>query len=312
MSEEELSAGYSNLKSGFVAIIGRPNAGKSTLLNKIMGQKLAITSNKAQTTRKRIRAVLTADKGQIVFTDTPGIHKAASKLGQYMSQTVKNAVSDVDLILYLVEPHVPIRREDQDIIKTLSKESIPVILGINKIDMLKKGELMNVISIYEKAAPFAEVYPFSARSGQGVEKLLCALYDHLPYGPFYYDPEEYTDQTERMLAAEIIREKSLHALRDEIPHGIAVVIESMKMRPDKNICDIDASIICERDSHKGIIIGKGGSMLKKIGTNARFEIEKMLDCQVNLQMRVKVRKDWKDNPGLLRSLGYIEEEDNDY
>jgi GTP-binding protein Era len=307
---DDLNNSNNNLKSGFVTMIGRPNVGKSTLLNYIMGQKLAITSNKPQTTRKRIRAVLTEeDKGQIVFLDTPGIHKSKSKLGNYMSGIVKNAVSDVDVIIWLVEPRLPIHREDKEIAKVLENADKPIILGINKIDMIKKDVLKEVLDSYQNLAPFAEIYPFSARNGKGIEQLMGAIYSRLPYGPFYYDPEEYTDQTERELVCEIIREKSLHALRDEIPHGIAVTVESMKERKDKPIVDIEATIICEEDSHKGIIIGKGGAMLKKIGTNARFEIERMLDMKANIQIHVKVKKDWRDNIGVLRSLGYTEDED---
>lgn len=300
----------SNLKSGFVTMVGRPNVGKSTLLNYIMGQKLAITSNKPQTTRKKIRAVLTEeDKGQIVFLDTPGIHKSKSKLGNYMSQVVKGAVSDVDVVIWLVEPKLPIHKEDKEIAKVLEKVDKPVILGVNKIDMIKKDVLQEVLSAYQSLAPYASIYPFSARSGKGIDLLMEGLYERLPYGPFYYDPEEYTDQTERQLVCEIIREKSLHALRDEIPHGIAVTVESMKERKNKPIVDIEATIICEKDSHKGIIIGKGGAMLKKIGSNARFEIERMLDMKANLQIHVKVKKDWRDNIGVLKSLGYTEDEE---
>jgi GTP-binding protein Era len=300
----------SNLKSGFVTMVGRPNVGKSTLLNYIMGQKLAITSNKPQTTRKKIRAVLTEeDKGQIVFLDTPGIHKSKSKLGNYMSQVVKGAVSDVDVVIWLVEPKLPIHKEDKEIVKALENIDKPVILGVNKIDMVKKDVLKDVLDAYQNLAPFADVYPFSARSGKGIQQLMDAIYDRLPYGPFYYDPEEYTDQTERQLVCETIREKSLHALRDEIPHGIAVTVESMKERKNKPIVDIEATIICEKDSHKGIIIGKGGAMLKKIGSNARFEIERMLDMKANLQIHVKVKKDWRDNIGVLKSLGYTEDEE---
>ncbi len=296
------------LKSGFVTMVGKPNVGKSTLLNRIMGQKLAITSNKPQTTRKKIRAVYTEDdRGQIVFIDTPGIHKSSTKLGEYMENIVAKAIENVDVIIWLVPPKVPMSKSDYNIKKTLEKVNKPVILGINKIDMVKKTQMLKILKFFGEQCDFATICPFSARTGNGIKELLDNIFKMLPYGPFYYDKEEYTDQTERGLVSEIIREKSLHALRDEIPHGIAVTVEYMRERKDKPIYDIDATIFCERDSHKGIIIGKGGQMLKKIGINARYEIEKMLDMKVNLKIRVKVKKDWKENISFLKDLGYMDD-----
>lgn len=294
------------LKSGFVSMVGKPNVGKSTLLNCIMGQKLAITSKRPQTTRNVIRAVYTKDDvGQIVFLDTPGIHRGTTKLGKYMENVVKKAVKDVDVIIWLVIPKTYMSREDIEIKKTLSKINKPIIVGINKIDMVKKVDLPKIIEFYQnECKSFASVIAFSARNGENIDTFLDKVFSLLPYGPFYYDKEEYTDQTERGLVSEIIREKSLHALRDEIPHGIAVMVSYMRERSDKPIYDIEATIICERDSHKGIIIGKKGQMIKKIGINSRFEIEKMLDMKVNLKLFVKVKKDWKENSLFLKDLGY--------
>ena len=295
-----------NFKSGFVTLIGRPNVGKSTLMNHLIGQKIAITSNKPQTTRNRIQTVYTEEeKGQIIFLDTPGIHKAKNKLGEYMVNVAEHTLNEVDVILWLVEPTDYIGAGEQHIIEMLKKTNTPVILVINKADTLaKKDEMLTYIDTYRKVYDFAEIVPASALRGQNTDLIIDLIFKYLPYGPMFYDEDTVTDQPERQIVAELIREKALHALNEEIPHGIAVTIESMKDRKRQNIVDIDATIICERDSHKGIIIGKGGAMLKKIGTNARFEIERLLDCKVNLKLWVKVKKDWRDSDILIKNFGY--------
>lgn len=291
-------------KSGFATLIGRPNVGKSTLMNQIIGQKIAITSNKPQTTRNRIQTVYTSKEGQIVFLDTPGIHKAKNKLGEYMVNTAIKTWSEVDVILWLVEPETFIRAGERQIAGQLGSVKTPVILVINKIDMIKREELFAVIDAYRKIYDFAEIVPVSARSGDNTDTLLSCIFQYLPYGPAFYDEDTVTDQPMRQIVSEIIREKSLYLLKDEIPHGIAVTIEKMKERKKGAIMDIEAVIICEKDSHKGIIIGKQGAMLKKIGSTARYELEKMLELQVNLQLWVKVRKEWRDNELLLKNYGY--------
>ena len=271
-------------KSGFVTLIGRPNVGKSTLMNCIIGQKIAITSNKPQTTRNRIQTVYTSEEGQIVFLDTPGIHKAKNKLGDYMVTVAEKTLSEVDVILWLVEPSN----------------------FINKIDTVKKEQLLEYIDIYRKEYDFAEIVPVSALKAENIKELLKCIMKYLPYGPAFYDEDTVTDQPVRQIVAELIREKTLRLLSDEIPHGVAVSIESMKYK--KNIVDIEATIFCERDSHKGIIIGKNGAMLKKIGSAARRDIEDLLEKQANLQLWVKVKKDWRDSDFLLKNFGYQEKD----
>ena len=295
-----------NFKSGFVTIIGRPNVGKSTLMNHLIGQKIAITSNKSQTTRNRIQTVYTdPEVGQIVFLDTPGIHQAKNKLGEYMVNVAEHTMKDVDVILWLVEPSDYIGGGDRHIIDQLKKTTTPVILVINKIDSVDRDSVFGVIEAYSKLYDFAEVVPLSALRGQNCPVLLEQIFKYLPYGPAYYDEDVVTDQPQRQIVAEIIREKALHALNEEVPHGIAVSIDQMKWREGKpGIYDIDATIVCERDSHKGIIIGKGGAMLKKIGSNARFECERMLEAKVNLKLWVKVKKDWRDSDFMLKNFGY--------
>ena len=294
-------------KSGFVTLIGRPNVGKSTLMNYLIGQKIAITSNKPQTTRNRIQTVLTTEEGQIVFVDTPGIHKAKNKLGEYMVNVAERTLNEVDVVLWLVEPSTFIGAGEKHIAEQLGRVNTPVVLVINKVDMVKKEEVLTFIDTYRKIYDFAAIVPVSARSGENTEELVKVIMKFLPYGPQFYDEDTITDQPERQIVAELIREKALHALSDEIPHGIAVAIDSMKYR--KKIVDIDATIICERDSHKGIIIGKQGARLKKIGSTARFEIEKMLDLKVNLKLWVKVKKDWRDSDFLIKNFGYNKEEE---
>lgn len=299
-----------NLKSGFVTLIGRPNVGKSTLMNRLIGQKIAITSKKPQTTRNRIQTVYTdMEKGQIIFLDTPGIHKAKNKLGEYMVNTAERTLHEVDVILWLVEPANFIGAGERHILEKLKKTNTPVILIINKTDTVKKEKILSYIDTYRKEYEFEEIVPLSALRGENTDILIDLIFKYLPYGPMFYDEDTVTDQPERQIVAEIIREKSLHALNEEIPHGIAVTIERMKERENGSIIDIDATIICERDSHKGIIIGKGGGMLKKIGTNARFEIERLLECQINLKLWVKVKKDWRDSDFLIKNFGYREEEE---
>lgn len=295
-----------DFKSGFVTLIGRPNVGKSTLMNYLIGQKIAITSNKPQTTRNRIQTVLTTDEGQIVFVDTPGIHKAKNKLGEYMVNVAEKTLNEVDVVLWLVEPTTFIGASEQHIAKQLQRVKTPVILVINKVDSVKREEILPAIAAYKDIYDFADIVPVSARSGDNTDELLRVIMKYLPYGPQFYDEDTVTDQPERQIVAELIREKALHSLQDEIPHGIAVAIDRMKMQ--NKVMHIDATIICERDSHKGIIIGKQGSMLKKIGSTARYEIERMLDCKVNLKLWVKVKKDWRDSEFLMKNFGYREEE----
>ena len=294
------------IKTGFVSLIGRPNVGKSTLMNCIIGQKIAITSNKPQTTRNRIQTVYTSEEGQIVFLDTPGIHKAKNKLGDYMVTVAEKTLSEVDVILWLVEPSNFIGAGERHIIEQLKKGKTPVILVINKIDTVKKEQLLEYIDTYRKEYDFAEIVPVSALKAENIKELLKCIMKYLPYGPAFYDEDTVTDQPVRQIVAELIREKTLRLLSDEIPHGVAVSIESMKYK--KNIVDIEATIFCERDSHKGIIIGKNGAMLKKIGSMARRDIEELLEKQANLQLWVKVKKDWRDSDFLLKNFGYQEKD----
>lgn len=297
-------------KSGFVTIIGRPNVGKSTLMNRLIGQKIAITSNKPQTTRNRIQTVYTEPgRGQIVFLDTPGIHKAKNKLGEYMVNVAERTLNEVDVVLWLVEPGNFIGAGEQHIIEQLQKVKTPVILVINKVDTVEKDKVLEYIDTYRKVYDFAEIIPTSALRGNNMEDVTESIFKYLNPGPQFYDEDTVTDQPERAICAEIIREKALHALNDEVPHGIAVSIERMHERNGKagSIMDIDATIVCERDSHKGIVIGKQGAMLKKIGTNARFEMERLLDTKVNLKLWVKVKKDWRDNDFLIKNFGYRDE-----
>ena len=352
-------------KSGFVALIGRTNVGKSTLMNRLIGQKIAITSNKPQTTRTKIRTILTTDEGQAVFLDTPGIHKAKTKLGEYMVNTAERTVAEADLILWLIEPSDYIGTGDMHIAEVLGRKKtkdtgntdkgsaeksgtqisggkdtkgknnknaskgiisndeedeeinisdIPKVLVINKTDTISKEKLAELINRYKDLCDFDEVVPISALKGYNEDVLKKVIFDLLPEGPMYYDEDELTDQPERQIVAELIREKALKLLDDEIPHGIAVAIEKMKERPSNNMgadpfYDIEASIVCERESHKGIIIGKQGAMIKKIGTAARLEAEALLGCRINLKLFVKVKKDWRDSAFLLKNYGFDIETD---
>ena len=291
-------------KSGFVALIGRPNVGKSTLMNHIIGQKIAITSNKPQTTRNKIQTVYTDERGQIIFLDTPGIHKAKNKLGEYMVNVAERTLKDVDVILWLVEASDYIGAGEQHILEVLSEIKKPVILAINKMDALKnQDEVLLIMEKFSKLRDFTEIVPVSALKGVNTGELLKVLYQYLPEGPLYYDEDTVTDQPMRQIAAELIREKALRLLKDEIPHGIAVEIDKMSTRKG-GLTDIEATIVCERDSHKGIVIGKGGAMLKRIGTAARKDIEDMMEGQVNLKLWVKVRKEWRDSDIQMKIFGY--------
>ena len=290
--------------SGFVSLVGRPNVGKSTLLNCLIGEKIAIISNRPQTTRNKITSILTKEDFQCVFLDTPGIHKPKHKLGEFMVKSAETTFNEVDLVLMLVEPLLEPHTLDKYVIARLEKVKTPVILVVNKIDTIDKEKLLQVIASYSKLYPFADVVPVSAQTGQNTDQLLKVIEKHLPEGPQYFPADMITDQPERQIASEIIREKALYLLQDEIPHGIAVEITSMKKRPDKDLVDVEATLYCERESHKGIIIGKQGSMLKKIGSYARRDMERLLGSPINLQIWIKVKKDWRDNDFLLKNFGY--------
>ncbi|MCF0229502.1 MAG: GTPase Era [Parasporobacterium sp.] len=302
-------------RTGYITIIGRPNVGKSTLMNRIIGQKIAITSNKPQTTRNRIQTVYTDDRGQIVFLDTPGMNRARNRLGEFMLNAALNTLEDADAAMWIVEPSDAIGNNEQFIMNELGKHKLPVILVINKTDMVRTEDVLESIKMYSSAFEFSAIVPVSAREGDNVDELIKVLFEHLPEGPLYYDEDTLTDQPIKQIAAEIIREKALHCLDNEVPHGIAVIVDLYKERfrsvrtmDDSSykepVIDIEATLICEKESHKGIVIGKGGAMLKKIGTSARYEIENLADAKVNLKLWVKVRKDWRDSDTQLRNFGY--------
>nr|WP_317357769.1 GTPase Era [uncultured Tyzzerella sp.] len=295
---------YNNFRSGFVSLIGRPNVGKSTLMNSLIGEKIAIISSKPQTTRNKIQSILTEDDFQAIFIDTPGIHKPKSKLGNYMVKSAETTLNEVDIVLYLIEPFEKIKESDLSIIKRLENVKTPVFLIINKIDTISPEDILAVIESYKSVYNFAEIIPVSALKGKNKDNLLKCIKKYLPEGPQFFPSDMITDQPERQIVSEIIREKSLKLLQDEIPHGIAVEVSSMKPRQNKDIIDIQATIYCERDSHKGIIIGKQGCMLKKIGSNARYEIERLLGSPINLQIWIKVKKDWRDSDFSLKNFGY--------
>ena len=295
-----------NFKSGFISIVGRPNVGKSTLLNNIMGEKLVITSAKPQTTRNAIRCIYTDEQVQMVFIDTPGMHRPKNRLGDYMQKAAENTVSDVDVVLYLVEPETKIGPGDQYILEKLKASKTPVILVINKIDLLPKEDVLITIAAYQKYDFLRAIIPISAVQGDGVKELLNLITELLSPGPMFFPADMIIDQSERWIVSELIREKLLNLLNDEVPHGIAVEVTAMKPRKGKDIIDIEATIFCERKTHKGILIGKGGSMLTKIGSQARKDIEFFLKSQINLQLWVKVRSDWRDKNFDLKDLGYFE------
>ncbi len=290
--------------SGFVTLIGRPNVGKSTLMNCLIGEKIAITSHKPQTTRNKITSILTKEDFQCVFLDTPGIHKPKHKLGEFMVRSAENTFNEVDLVLMLIEPTEKVVEMDQYVIDRLENVKTPVVLVINKIDTIEREKLLQVIEAYRKLYSFAEVVPISAMKGSNTEELMRVIKKYLPEGPQYFPEDMVTDQPERQIASEIIREKALYLLQDEIPHGIAVEIMSMKKREDQNMVDVEATIYCEKDSHKGIVIGKQGAMLKKIGSLARRDMERLLGSPIYLELWVKVKKDWRDSDFLLKNFGY--------
>lgn len=298
----------SEFRSGFVALIGRPNVGKSTLMNHVIGQKIAIMSDKPQTTRNKIRGVYTEENGQIVFLDTPGIHKPQSKLGEMLVRASHNALEEVDLILFLVDASAGKGPGDEFIMNHLKDVKTPVFLVVNKIDQVHPDDLLPLIDEYRKDFSFAEVVPISALNGNNTGTLIQQIFQYLPEGPEYYPSDQVTDHPERFIVSELIREKVLELTREEIPHSVAVVVEEMKRRPGKDIVDVLATIYAERPSQKGILIGKKGALLKEVGTRARVEIERLLGVKIFLDLWVKVKKDWTNEDIMLRQLGYTEEE----
>ena len=294
------------IKSGFVSIVGLPNAGKSTLLNALVGQKIAITSKKAQTNRNQIMAVYDDDRGQIVFHDTPGIHKAENKLSVYMESVAEKALGSGDLILFLVDATAEKGKKEEQVLSLLSHSKRKLLLVLNKIDLLEEAAVERKKAEYAQSLPFVATVSVSAYRKSGLEELLDTIFAFLPYGPRYSDADTVTDLPVREITRELIREQALYKLDKEIPHGIAVLVESMQERKN-GIWDVKATIVCEKESHKGIIIGKAGSMLKSIGSGARIQIEKLLEAKVNLQLFVKVRKDWRENPAYLQEYGYKEQ-----
>lgn len=295
-----------NFKSGYVSVIGRPNVGKSTLLNAIIGEKISAISSKPQTTRQNITFIHTDEDAQIIFLDTPGIQKPKNKLGEFMLTESKEGIEDSDIITYIVDTSKKIGRAERSIIDILKeyKGKLPIILLINKVDTIRKDELLEIISMYAEEEIFDDIIPISAMNNDGVDIYLEILKKFLKPGPMYYPEDMITDKNERFIVAEIIREKGLMYLNEEVPHGLAISIEKFKKRTDKNMYDIDANIYVERDTHKGILIGKNGSMLKRIGTEAREEAERLLDAKVNLQIWVKVEKNWRDRDNLVKRFGY--------
>jgi len=290
-------------RSGFITLIGRPNVGKSTLMNLFVGEKIAIVSNKPQTTRNKIRSILTGGDYQIIFIDTPGIHKPQSKLGAYMVKSAENAMNEVDGVIFLVEPKRASEAE-KTIISRLNGINAPVYLAVNKIDAVDKPKILEVMADYRKLFSFKEIFPISAKNAENTDELLSSIISLLPEGPMYFPQGDITDQPEKQIASELVREKALYYLRDEVPHGVAVDIERMKKREDQELVDIEAIVYCEKDSHKGIIIGKNGEMLKKIGAAARLDIERLLGSPIFLQLWVKVKKDWRDSDFYLKNFGY--------
>ena len=293
-------------KSGFVSIVGRPNVGKSTLMNNVVGEKIAIMSDKPQTTRNTIQAVYTDEEAQVVFLDTPGIHKPKNKLGEFMVKSATDAFKNVDLVLFVVDESKKIGPGDRKIIDDLKNIKTPVVLVLNKIDQLNEEELFDLMKMYNAEGVFEQIVPISALKGRNINEFLKVIKSHLEEGPQYFPDYMITDQPERVLVSELIREKVLHYIHDEVPHGVAVEIERMKSRKDKEIVDISAVIYCERDSHKGIIIGKNGRKLKGIGKSARADIELLLGSQANLQLWVKVKENWRNLQNYVSNFGYTE------
>ncbi|MFS0780874.1 GTPase Era [Bacillus sp. 1P06AnD] len=295
-------------KSGFISIIGRPNVGKSTFLNKVIGQKIAIMSDKPQTTRNKVQGVLSENDSQMIFIDTPGIHKPKHKLGDFMMKVATNTLREVDVILFMVNAVEGIGKGDEFIMEKLQGVKTPVFLVVNKIDEVHPDELLPLIEKYKAKMDFSEIVPISALQGNNIEALLAAIKERLPEGPQYYPADQVTDHPERFIISELIREKALHLTREEVPHSIAVMIDSIKKREDKDIINVMATIIVERSSQKGIIIGKQGSMLKEIGQRARADIESLLGSKVFLELWVKVQKDWRNKATVLRDYGFRDDE----
>jgi len=295
-----------NKKTVFTAIVGRPNVGKSTLLNALLGEKISIISNKPQTTRNRITGILTKDETQYVFFDTPGIHLPKSMLGRYMAKSAKNAIGDVDVVVLIIEPDPRVGPVEREVMQKAKTGDIPVVLVINKIDLTAKEKILEIIQSYSQDYEFAAILPISALKNDGVELVFCEIDKYLVESEFFFPEDMITDQPERQIAAEIIREKALRLLSEEVPHGIGVAIEEYREQASKNLVSIRAEILCDRDSHKKIIIGKNGEMIKKIGTYAREDLEKFLECKIFLDLWVKVKRDWRDKPGILSNLGYNE------
>ncbi|MFR6448590.1 MAG: GTPase Era [Peptoniphilus grossensis] len=295
-----------NFKSGYVSVVGRPNVGKSTLLNAIIGEKISAISSKPQTTRQNITFIHTDDDSQIIFLDTPGIQRPKNKLGEFMLTESKESIDEADVITYIVDTSKKIGKAERSIIDILKEYQgkLPIILLINKVDTIKKDEILEIISMYAEEGIFNEIIPISAMKNDGVDIYIETLKKYLKPGPMYYPEDMITDKNERFIVSEIIREKGLRYLNEEVPHGLAISIEKFKKRENKNIYDIEANIYVERDSHKGILIGKGGSMLKRIGTEAREDAERLLDAKVNLQIWVKVEKNWRERDNLVKRFGY--------
>ncbi|MGG7619844.1 GTPase Era [Robertmurraya sp. GLU-23] len=295
-------------KSGFISIIGRPNVGKSTFLNRVIGQKIAIMSDKPQTTRNKVQGVLTTNDAQLVFIDTPGIHKPKHKLGDFMMKVAQNTLKEVDIVLFMVNAEEGFGRGEEFILDKFQSIKTPVFLVINKIDLVHPDQLMEIIVSYKEKYPFAEIIPISALEGNNLEVLLDVIKKYIPEGPQYYPADQVTDHPERFIVSELIREKALHLTREEIPHSLAVVIEKMERLEDKDVVHVMATIIVERDSQKGIVIGKQGSMLKEVGKRARQDIENLLGTKVFLELWVKVQKDWRNKMSQLRDFGFREDE----
>lgn len=299
---------FGGFKSGFVSIIGRPNVGKSTFMNKVLGQKVAIMSDKPQTTRNKIQGVYTKDNAQMIFIDTPGIHKPKHQLGEHMMKVARNTLRETEAILFVINAAEEIGRGDEFIIDMLKNTKTPIILVLNKIDLIHPDELIKQIEVYKDKLEFSDVVPISALQGNNIERLLAVIESHLPAGPMYYPEDRITDHPEHFIVSELIREKALHQLSQELPHAIGVEVLKMKGDDDGGKVRVEALIYVERESQKGMVIGKGGKMLKEIGRHARMDIENLLGSKVYLELWVKVQKDWRNKPTFIRSLGYKDEE----
>ncbi|WP_394137496.1 GTPase Era [Cytobacillus oceanisediminis] len=305
MNNETTPKGH---KSGFISIIGRPNVGKSTFLNRVIGQKIAIMSDKPQTTRNKVQGVLTTDDAQFIFIDTPGIHKPKHKLGDFMMKVAQNTLKEVDVILFMVNAQEGFGRGEEFIIEKFQSVRTPIFLVINKIDQVHPDELLKLIESYKEKYEFSEIIPISALEGNNVETLLGQIKEYIPEGPQFYPADQVTDHPERFIVSELIREKALHLTREEIPHSLAVIIDKMERREEKDVVHVMATIIVERDSQKGIVIGKQGKMLKEVGKRARVDIENLLGSKVYLELWVKVQKDWRNKMSQLRDFGFREDE----